>query len=86
MERIFPVEEVLFVFGKWTLMMDSVRCAGLEVGATVDLLDEAGQRLGDAVIGAFLKTQNPTIQPIELVRGAADGDVRRVRMVRLRGV
>lgn len=86
MERIFPVVDVLFVFGKWTLMMDRARCAGLEVGATVDLLDEAGQRLDDAVIGAFLKTQNPTIQPIELVRDASDGDLKRVRALRLQSM
>jgi hypothetical protein len=86
MERVFPVMEVLFVFGKWTLMMDAARCAGLEVGAAVDLLDEAGQRLGEATIGAFMRTQNPAIQPIALERKTDPEDFKRVKAIRLQGV
>ncbi|MCT7328733.1 hypothetical protein [Ralstonia mojiangensis] len=75
--------EVLFVFGKWTLMMKHSRCVGLDVGATVDSLDEVDQRLADAVIGVFLRIQNQTIQPIELVRTTYEGDLKRVEALRL---
>jgi hypothetical protein len=85
MERTFPVIEVLFVFGKWTLMMDATRFAGLEVGASVDLLDEAGQRVGEAAIGAFMKTQNSAIQPIALERKTDPEDFKQVKAIRLQG-
>ncbi len=64
-------------------MMESDRCAGLGVGATVDLLDEAGQQLGEGIIGSFLKTQNPAIQPIELIKKTDPEDFKRVKAVRL---
>jgi hypothetical protein len=83
MEHVFPVMEVLFVFGKWTLMMDATQCAGLGVGASVDLLDEAGRRLGEATICAFMRTQNPAIQPISLERKADPADFKQVKAVRL---
>ena len=85
MERALPVMEVLFVFGKWTLMMDAAQCAGLEVGASVDLLDDAGEQLGEATIGAFMKTQNPAIQPIALERKTDPEDFKRVKAVHVQG-
>ncbi|MBU1441567.1 MAG: hypothetical protein KJ832_09725 [Gammaproteobacteria bacterium] len=74
--------DILHVFEKWTLMMDSSQCIELELGTPIDLLDGSNQRIGEAIVSAFLRTQNPAIQPIALEQKVDPDDFKRVKAIR----
>ncbi|MCP1618572.1 MULTISPECIES: hypothetical protein [Pseudomonadaceae] len=66
MKEFAAVEEVLFVFNSWVLMV----CAPLSrtpgVGISLTLLDERKDKVGEAVVRKILTSRNPKIIPIEI--------------------
>ncbi len=81
MNDAVKLEDILFVFGKWTLMLKSNRCDVLVPGEEVELLDENGKKVGDASLGRYLNSRNPEISAIEINGKEMTSDMKSVKYV-----
>ena len=65
-KKIIPIEEVLFVFQSWTLVIKSNLGSTLKPGDEIFLFDYSKNIIGKAKINRFLFSKNPDISPIEI--------------------
>lgn len=81
MKEIAAVEEVLFVFNSWTLMV----CAPLSptpgVGIILTLLDKRKDKIGEAVVKKILTSRNPQIIPIEIEAISSIGNFKEIKYI-----
>lgn len=64
--QIKPLIQMLFVFNKWTLMIDSKDLSGLEPGSSIEFYDSNKDVLFRGKASKFLRSNNPQVQPVEL--------------------
>lgn len=65
-KRLIPINEVLFVFEAWTLMVRSDFVGQLEPDMIVCLFDSRKNKIGKVKLNKFLSSRNPEIKPIEV--------------------
>ena len=76
-----PLEEVLYVFDSWTLMVKAAHC-DLKPGDHVELLDESKNRVGEAVTSRWLSSRNPDINAIAIEITSGPPNPKRIKFVR----
>jgi len=81
--NLIKLEEVLFVFDNWTLMLKSESCSELVPGKNVSLFNEAEKQLGEATLVKYLRSKNPDISAIEIKVNSDLDDLKQVRFVAL---
>lgn len=64
--NLIQLEEVLFVFQRWTLMFKSEFNSQINAGSNVELFDENQNEIGVGQLGMLLSSRNPAISAIEL--------------------
>jgi len=79
---LISVEEVLHVFGAWTLMARASESGSLEIGSDLDLFDASRGVIGKAVVRKFLSSRNPEIVPIEISLVDDSTDVKSIKFCR----
>jgi len=79
MTKIIPLQDILFVFGQWTLMVSAQDMNGLKIGDHLGLLDEGSSQIGTATVQKFLSSRNPVIQPIEIAPISSPSDFKLVK-------
>lgn len=77
-----PLADILFVFGAWTLMIDSQAASDLKPGQIVDLLDATNVKIGAASVTRFLPSRKPEMHAIEISLLLEPADVKAVKFVR----
>ena len=82
MNDLIKIEDILFVFQKWTLMVNSKFGNQLKPGGRVDLYDETESKLGSATLVKYLSSRNPSISAIEIDVESDVDDLKRVRYVK----
>lgn len=82
MSQITPLEDILFVFNSWTLMVKSGICEDLIPGAEVDLLNRDKEKIGVASIHKYLSSRNPEISAIEIGVKTEIGNMKDVKFVK----
>lgn len=76
----FPLKDVLFVFGQWTLMMDSkVFPDGLKPGKAISLFDGDGKSIGNVVVEKLMPSRNPEIVPVQVALQGKDLNMKSVK-------
>lgn len=65
-QNLIQLEDVLFVFQKWTLMIKSEFNEKLNSGVNVELFDDNQNVIGAEQLGKQLSSKNPAISAIEL--------------------
>jgi len=78
------LEDVLFVFGKWTLVLKSNKCSALAPGEEVDLLDENGKKVCSVFLLRYLNSRNPGISVMEVSGKEKAASMKSVKYVRLK--
>lgn len=81
-DNLIELEDILFVFEKWTLMVKSEFCEELKPGSKVELFDDSRGKLGDAKLGKFLSSRNPLISAIEVSAQTEIADMKKIRYVK----
>ena len=64
--QLIPIDEVLFVFEAWTLMVRSSFSELLQPETEVLLFDSSKNEIGKAKLNRVLPSKNPEISPIEI--------------------
>lgn len=79
MMKIIPLEDILFVFGEWTLMIRTCELDGLKLGDRLALLNEDAFQIGTATAQKFLASRNPDVQPVEISPISSPSDFKLVK-------
>jgi hypothetical protein len=79
---LISIEDVLHVFGAWTLMTRASESGQLEAGSDLDLLDGSRVVIGKAVVKKFLPSRNPEIAPVEVSLADDSIDVKSIKFCR----
>ena len=78
---LIKLEDILFVFDSWTLMVKSEFGTNMELDSEIDLLDDTEKKLGTAKINRFLPSKNREITPIEISILESPEDMKQVKFV-----
>ena len=81
MSKIVPLNDMLFVFDSWTLILDIDLCAEMAVGDEVDLLDEEKNWIGRARLERILPSRNPNLRAIAINVSQGARDQKAVKFV-----
>ncbi|MBA2655342.1 MAG: hypothetical protein H0U71_09820 [Gammaproteobacteria bacterium] len=82
-EQLIPIEEVLYVFESWTLMVKSDFSHFLESGSELLLFDSAKQEVGKAKLNRLLSSRNPNINPFEITVIEKPQDFKQVKFFKV---
>jgi hypothetical protein len=80
-KQLIPVDEILFVFEAWTLMMQSGLSSQLEPGDEVFLLNSSEEKIGKAMLNKVLPSKNLDVSPIEITLIEMPAKVKEVKFV-----
>lgn len=84
MGNLIHLEDVLFVFNAWTLMLNSGDCRGLEAGTNVDLFNSRMEKVGTARLKKYLLgSRNPEISAIEIEVISVETDMKEVKFIKV---
>lgn len=65
--QLIPIDDVLYVFEAWILMVRSDIAKSLKTGTKVFLFDVDKNEIGMAIVNRFLPSKNPEISPVEIM-------------------
>ncbi len=82
LNQVIPIEEILFVFNSWTLMINSNKSLYLSPGDQVLLLDVKENLIGEAKLNHFLPSKNPEITPIAISVVSISKHMKDVRFIK----
>ncbi len=81
--NLIQLEEVLFVFQKWTLMYKSEFNSQINSGSNVELFDENQNKIGTGELGKLLSSRNPAISAIELEPKSNLDDFKLIKYIKI---
>ena len=81
--NLIQLEEVLFVFQKWTLMFKSEFNSQINSGSNVELFDENQNKIGTGELGKLLSSRNPAISAIELEPKSNLDDFKSIKYIKI---
>ncbi|MFC0156123.1 hypothetical protein ACFFJ4_21810 [Xanthomonas dyei] len=72
--KIIPLNDVLFVFDSWTLIVDQSLCSEMAVGDEFILLDDSKMEVGRARLKSVLPSRNFDLRAIviNVIKGPSD--------------
>lgn len=81
--KVIQLEDILYVFERWTIMLksDDALCVGL--GKEIDLLDQDRRVIGKATVSKFLSSRNVHIVPAEISSVVDPDDFKDVKFIAL---
>lgn len=82
MGELIPLEDMLFVFEAWTLMLRQEVCQGLELGMNIDLFNQHMEKIGSARLYKYLNSRNPKILAIEVDMVSIEQDMKEVKFIK----
>lgn len=83
MQTLVSVEEVLFVFNAWTLMLRSDGLELINKESKIVLLNKEKAEIGLATVGRILTSKNQNITPVELKLLINPNNIKETKYIRV---